>query len=168
MEGTGCLTVRDFFSRSGDDSPSGDFVPVMVDCSLTFAEMVAAGNYDSVDRCVTPDNFSAVNSWKREVGLTLEPLGRVAVVGEVFDRLIRRPLITPAGPEEILAFGAKFPEIQRCFPVIAFGAAPLIQDKWFNCQASLLLSGNESWRMLEVAWFTAVLPKNCLLLLSSL
>lgn len=164
MEGTGCPTARNFFSRSGDDSPSGDFFPVMIDCSLTFAEMVAAGNYDSVDHCVRPENFPVVNSWKKEIGLTLEPLGRVAVVGEVVDRLIRRPDIMPAGPEEILAFGAKFPEIQRRFPVVALGAAPLIQDKWFRCQASLLLAGDELWRTLGVAWFTAVLPKNCLLL----
>jgi len=97
---------------------------VTVDYDMPSDQMIAAGNYDSHFNISASDikNFTVTNSGKIEVLFQLvnfndHPIESADVLTEL-DALGLRP----ATLQEMLAFGAKLPEIQRQFPIIALGS----------------------------------------------
>lgn len=93
-----------------------------IDYDRALRESVRAGRYDYVDPYVTPANFPAKEHGSREVRLALAELGEVMTTAEVFERHralgLRRATIV-----ELLALGEAFPNLQREFPIIAFGSS---------------------------------------------
>ena len=92
-----------------------------VDYSRSLAEMIAAGRYDWTNSDINAANFP------------IKGEGSVETEGELFhfnrnigfDEAIRemdKDGYRPATIEELLAFGAKHPELQRQFPIIALGS----------------------------------------------
>lgn len=102
-------------------STKTDTRTVTIDYRQTLGEMIAAGDYDSVNRHITEVAFPLPTGEAVERELTLVHLDRVAstdaVVHELGDLAVRSGRI-----EELLAFGAAYPEAQRQFPIVAVGA----------------------------------------------
>jgi len=100
---------------------SAEIFKVVVDYSLSLTEMIAAGDYDWTNSDITAENFPVSGDGRQEVELELVHLNREASTEEVLEELDRRGL-RPARIEELLALGAKHPELQKQFPIIAFGS----------------------------------------------
>lgn len=94
---------------------------VTIDYRQTLRQMIAAGHYDSVNRHITEVAFPLPTGEAVEQELTLVHLDRVGstddVLHELDDLSVRSGRI-----EELLAFGATYPEAQRKFPIVALGA----------------------------------------------
>jgi len=88
---------------------------------MLMEEMIAAGQYDSYNRDINSENFPIKESGSLEVNLEFVHLGRNATTDEVEAELDKHGL-RPATLAELLAFGAKYPDVQREFPVIASGS----------------------------------------------
>ncbi|MEK7078409.1 MAG: hypothetical protein AAB911_02465 [Patescibacteria group bacterium] len=95
--------------------------PVTVDYTRTLSDMISAGHYDSVNDDITADHFPVSGEGVVEVKLELVHFDRVMESDDVLKELDKDGL-RPATLAELLAFGAKYPDIQRQFPIIALGA----------------------------------------------
>lgn len=96
--------------------------PVSVNYNLSLNAMVMAGKYDLMnDTDITIENFSAATKNMVNVDLYLIHLNRVITdvgVTQYLDVLG----LKPAKIEHLLAFGAKYPNKQLDFPIIALGS----------------------------------------------
>lgn len=95
--------------------------PVTVDYTLPLMEMIKAGRYDWVNPDITEEHFPVKGEGIREVVVELIHFGRFMETDDVLRELDRLDL-RPATIEELLALGAKYPEVQREFPVMALGS----------------------------------------------
>lgn len=103
------------------ESVSAEVFTVVVDYSMSLADMIAVGRYDWTNSDITAENFPVSGEGQKEVEVELVHLNRDASTEEVLEELERRGL-RPAKIEELLALGAKYPELQKEFPIIAFGS----------------------------------------------
>lgn len=98
-----------------------DIYPITVDYSLTLEQMIVAGAYDWVNSAITPKNFPVKG--KGIVILDAQfiyfgcSMSSDAIIAEL-DKIGLRP----ATHAELLAFGAKYPELQRQFLSVALGS----------------------------------------------
>lgn len=94
---------------------------VTIDYQRPLAQMIAAGAYDHVNGDISEANFPVKRGDLAARELILVHLGGVAstegVVHALDDLGVRSGRI-----EELLAFGAAFPQAQRRFPIVALGA----------------------------------------------
>jgi hypothetical protein len=87
----------------------------------TLEQMIAAGGYDQVDRHITQSSFPVTPGGDAERELTLVHIGRVVSTDELMHYL--EDLAVRSGRiEELLAFGAAYPQAQRQYPIVAVGA----------------------------------------------
>jgi hypothetical protein len=94
---------------------------VVVDYTKSLADMIKAGGYDWKNSDITADHFPVVGSGQAEVGLELVHYGKNMSTEDVLADLDKRSL-RPATLAELLAFGAKYPDEQRKYPIIALGS----------------------------------------------
>lgn len=99
---------------------SSDFFSVVVDYTQSLAAMIKAGKYDWVNPDITEQHFP-VKPGSKDVSIELVHFDRVMTSDEVLTELDRKGL-RPATLPEVLAFGAKYPEKQREFPIVALGS----------------------------------------------
>ena len=99
----------------------GGSYPIEVDYSLTLEQMIAEGEYDWVNSDITSTRFPIVGTGKVGLEGQLEHYGRNMSSDAVLADLDQKGL-RPATIAEILAFGAKYPELQRQFPIVALGS----------------------------------------------
>ena len=133
---------------------------VTVDYGKTLESMVENGKYDYFNEKII-EIFLVNGDGTVEVDLELVHLNKQASTNEVKDYLEANGL-RPATLEEILAFGAKYPEIQREFPIIALGpsnvyrnAVPFLGSDRFQARFLILDSYDLSpWT--EICRFLAV------------
>ena len=94
---------------------------VTVDSRQTFAQMIEAGAYDHVNSHITEASFPVDRGDVAARELILTHLGGVSstdlVLHEMDNLGVRSGRI-----EDLLAFGATYPELQRQFPIVALGA----------------------------------------------
>jgi hypothetical protein len=98
---------------------------VTIDYGMTVEQMVEAGNYDWNNRDINSRNFPAKGDGAVETTLELVHLNKVARTAEV-EAYLKANGLRAATLAELLAFGAKYPEIQLEFPVVALGSS------WFD------------------------------------
>lgn len=94
-----------------------------VDYSLSLPEMIAAGCYDWTDSDINAANFP-LSLPKGQGEGSIETEGELFHFNRNIDfdeaiREMKKDGYRPATIEELLAFGAKYPELQREFPIIA-------------------------------------------------
>ena len=94
---------------------------VVVDFRQSLTEMIKSGNYDWIDDDINDENFTLQGVGQHEVDLVLVHLQRNATIKEVREHLNAQGL-TPARIEHLLAFGAKYPEIQKEFRIVAINS----------------------------------------------
>ena len=99
----------------------GNAYPLTVDYSKTFEQMIAAGSYDWVSSDITSEHFPVKGTGEIELEGQLIHYGRNMSSEAVLADLDQRGL-RPATMAELLAFGAKYPELQRQFPIVELGS----------------------------------------------
>lgn len=119
-----------------------------VDYSLTLEEMIALGQYDWKNDDITAGRFPVKGKGKKEVVGELvkyeSTMSSEAVLADLDKNGLR-----PATIEELLAFGAAFPELQRKFPIVALGSiAEVDGGRGMAC-----LGRGDSKRYLRLRWF---------------
>ncbi len=99
---------------------------VTVDYSKTLDEMIAAGSYDSTNSDINTVHFPVKGKGAVPINLEIVHFNNAELrTSEVEDRLDRMAYRTATLPE-LLAFGAKHPELRRQFSIIALGSS------WFD------------------------------------
>ncbi|MGD0977252.1 MAG: hypothetical protein ABR875_03095 [Minisyncoccia bacterium] len=123
---------------------------ILLDYSLPLSDMITAGKYDWVNSDITAKHFPLDKSGgKVELDAQLIHYGKSMSSEQVISDLDSKGL-RPALLPELLAFGAKYPDKQRDFPIIALGS------KWRDPHGSLRvpdLDGGGSGRDLDLRWF---------------
>ena len=127
----------------------GDIYTAVVDYSMSLSDMIKVGKYDRVNGNITAENFPINGSDKVEVSFELVHLNKPASSEEVLLHMEKNNL-RPVNLEELLAFGAKYPEIQREFPICALGSS--LDDRG-SSRCVPCLYGNDSGRDLGLYWF---------------
>jgi len=92
--------------------------PVTIDYNLSIWQMIDAGRYDRMDNNVAIPELTTTGMTLVDVDLELHQFDRVISLDRVPKRLIHFGF-QPAGVVELLAFGTKYPDIQREFQIIA-------------------------------------------------
>lgn len=121
---------------------AGDTFSVTIDYKKSLADMIAVGKYDYVNPNIVEKNFpiqqrpsvseadmqSSGNPYRtlgvqndNSANIVLVHLNKAVKTSEVLAYMDKQGL-RPAYIEELLAFGEKYPEIQRQFPVVALGS----------------------------------------------
>ena len=100
---------------------AGSTYPVTVNYDLSLAGMIKAGRYDWVNSDITEKHFPVKGEGIKEVTAELVCFNKYMSSKDVLRELDRCGL-RPATIEEILAFGAKYPELQRQFPIVALNS----------------------------------------------
>ncbi len=131
--------------------------PVTVDRSLTLAQMIEAGAYDNHAKAVgkfTEDRFPVdrTGSLKEDKELFLVPPSRDGMTtSEWKAELEANGWVLEQAPE-LFALGAKYPDLQRRFFIIAFGSSRCDQDgRLYSPELWLDLSD----RRVEMIWCNA-------------
>jgi hypothetical protein len=94
--------------------------PVTVDYRQSLKAMIQVGRYDWVNSDITEKHFP-ITPGPKDVSIELVHFDRVMSSDDVLAELDCRGL-RPATLAELLAFGAKYPEKQREFPVVALAS----------------------------------------------
>ncbi|MGH9460150.1 MAG: hypothetical protein ACRD1X_02955 [Vicinamibacteria bacterium] len=121
--------------------------PVAIDYSQSLVAMIQTGRYDWVNSDITEKHFP-VASGPAQVSIELVHFNRVMSTDDVLSELDRRGL-RPATLPELLAFGEKYPEKQRKFPIIALGS---VWRYWLGGCHAPYLWGNALVRCLFLFW----------------
>lgn len=121
--------------------------PAGIDYNLPLAKMIALGHYKSVDSDILPFNFPIVGTGLVDVNLAIFLFDRRISSVEVITEMDRENC-DPTKIEHLLAFGAKYPEIQKQFPISALGSIWQISIN-LSMTPTLSVSGN-NWRSLKL------------------
>ena len=127
--------------------------PITVNYAQAFEEMVGAGKYDYRNDCITAVNFPITGEGMVNYEAVLFHPNRDLESEDAVKEMTQIGL-EPAKTEHLLAFGAKFPEIQREFPVVALGSSwvrphrsrnvPYL-DRWFGERDLRLIRWAGEW-----------------------
>ena len=143
---------------------------VEVNYDQTVGEMIKAGKYDWKNFDINSQNFPVNHRQRGEMDIYLVHFDRLmefeGVIPEL-DKLGLRPGELP----ELLAFGAKYPDVQRRFPIVALGSVwlrrfPIVAfgSVWRNPVGDRLvpyLCRRASERDLGLFWFVGTWPDFC-------
>jgi len=124
---------------------------VSVDYRKTVEEMVASGRYEWSNSNITSKNFPVNDTGVVTVALELVHLNKMVNSEDVLRHLEKNGM-RPATVEELLAFGATYPEIQRKFPIICLDKG----SSWINpgdFRFVPYLHRDGSRRKLDLYWF---------------
>jgi len=94
---------------------------ITVNYNLSLAEMISAGKYDWISDDINEDNFPVRGTGIIESVVELIHFNR-NISSDDAEKELKKMKLRPANVEEILAFGAEYPETQRKFPIIALGS----------------------------------------------
>lgn len=120
---------------------------ITVDYSLSLEAMIALGRYDSRNYEITDKCFPITGKGKHERIAQLIHFNRVISLG-VAEKELDKMGLRPGKIEELLAFGATFPEVQRRFPINALGSVTEVDgDRYMSCLGRL-----GSQRVLDLGW----------------
>ncbi|MBI3825640.1 MAG: hypothetical protein HY294_06580 [Candidatus Rokubacteria bacterium] len=121
--------------------------PVTVDYHWSLDAMIKAGRYGWVNLDITAEHFP-VKPGPAEVSIELVHFDRVMSSDDVLAEFDRRGL-RPATLPELLSFGAKYPEKQREFPIVALAS---VWRFWYGFRGVPFLWGLAGGRDLSLIW----------------
>lgn len=84
--------------------------------------MIAAGNYDHRNSHITAENFPITGNGQVTTEIVLVHFNRDIESDDAVKEQEQMGL-RPATLPELLAFGAKYPDVQREFPIVALGSS---------------------------------------------
>jgi hypothetical protein len=126
---------------------AGPFL-LTIDYGTPLDELVAAGNYDYISPDITEEHFR-VGLGGRDIESFVVHLHRPTSTDNVVNEMDRHDL-RPATIPELLAFGAKYPNPQREFPILALGSTWDDPQSGYRRAARIL--EHPSDRRLDLAW----------------
>ncbi len=147
-EGGDCLLekVADLLASEARSATKTAF-PVTVDYRWSLDAMIKAGRYDWVNSDITAKHFP-VKPGPTEVSIELVYFDRAMTSDDVLAELARRGL-WPATLPELLAFGAKYPEKQREFSIVALAS---VWRRWYGHRSAPCLWWDAPERVLDLGW----------------
>ncbi len=95
--------------------------PVQVNYDLSVEAAIRAGKYDWKNENITSANFPPTRQGTMDLDIILVHYGR-DMQDEEIDKDLERQGLRDAELPELLALGAKYPDLQRQFPIIARGS----------------------------------------------
>ena len=122
--------------------------PVMIDYADTFEQRLASGRYDWKNDDINKKNFPVKGDGTVERALELAHYGKNMSTDAVL-AAIDATGYRPATIEELLAFGAKYPDLQREFPIVALGS---VWRGWGGNRGVACLYGGDAGRGLHLDW----------------
>lgn len=129
-----------------------NFYSVRVDYAAEIEDMVVRGKYDWSNDNITSDHFPANTAEEADIAVQLVHFNRSISSDGVIVELDRMGL-RPAEARELLAFGVKYPDVQREFPIIALGSVWL--DRYGDRRVVCLCSDSGDRRAV-LGWFGRV------------
>ena len=145
------LTLGKAIMHNGSEvSPSNATTyPVTIDYADTFEQRLASGRYDWKNSDINKKNFPVKGEGTVDRILELahyaKDMSTDAVLAAIDAQGYR-----PATIEDLLAFGAKYPELQREFPIVALGS---VWQNWFGNRYVAYLYRVGDKRNLDLYWF---------------
>lgn len=121
--------------------------PVKINYQLTLSMMIVLGKYQKVDSDITAEHFSITKSGEMEENLVIFPFEKRISTVEIVT-IMGSENYEPAAIEHILAFGAKYPEVQKQFPISALGSRWRVSINLFMVPTLDVSSCN--WRSLKL------------------
>ncbi len=134
-----------------------DIYTLTINYSRSVEDGVKAGKYDWSNSDITSSHFSSDEVGTKEVSIELIHFGRNMETNEVLSELDKMEL-RPATLKELLAFGEKYPNLQRKFPIIALGSVWQYPDGNRRCAH---LGGRDSERNLNLRWLVRRWNDHC-------
>lgn len=131
--------------------------PVTVNYDLSLTEMIAAGKYNWTNDDITAEHFPVSGSGQVEVNVELVHFNRV-IESENALKELDKAGFRPATLAELLTFGAKYPDKQREFPIIALGS--VWRSRLGRRDVPVLWSRSYE-RDLHLAWFGHEWDEDC-------
>ncbi len=104
-----------------DGTPAAQQYLIAVNYSLSMKEAIAAGNYDWKNDKITAKNFPTKRIGKTNLEIIFVKFDEVMISEDVLRELNEKGLRAAELPE-LLAFGAKYPDAAREFPMVALGS----------------------------------------------
>lgn len=95
---------------------------ITVNYNLSLPEMIVAGKYGRVNPEITPERFLITGTGESRLLAEIVHFKCDMSLEDVLAKLDTRGL-RPGTIEELLAFGATFPDMQRKFPIVALGSS---------------------------------------------
>lgn len=132
-----------------NDQKTGEVFQVIINYSKTFANMIKTGKYDWVNNDITQEHFPITGEGTIELKAELIHFGKTMSTDNVLKELDRRGL-RPATLPELLAFGEKYPEKQREFPVVSLGSVWTVSS---GNRRIPYLDESDSERSLYLNWY---------------
>jgi len=123
--------------------------PVTVNYGLSLAEMIEVGKYDWVNDSITAKHFPFTGEGMAELEVQLVHFKRRIESDDAIKKMDGMGL-RPLALSELLAFGAKFPEVQREFPIIALGS---VWRRRYGSRYVPVLWEYDRERDLDLGWF---------------
>jgi hypothetical protein len=94
---------------------------VTIDYSRPLDQMIAAGKYSYVNENITVANFPITDTGKVETEIILVDFGR-DIESDDAEKELATMGLEPAGIEHATAFGEKYPDVQREYPIVFLGS----------------------------------------------
>ena len=113
--------VAVIFTDNKKNVSARNIYPVSVDYAAGMEEMVRRGKYDWSNSNITTKHFPTKHSGKADIKIKLVHFDRSIGSENAIEELDKMGL-RPAEGCELLAFGEKYPEVQREFPINALGS----------------------------------------------
>ncbi|MFC1618059.1 hypothetical protein ACFL2B_02145 [Patescibacteria group bacterium] len=139
--------LQDFLERADGMESFNITIPNEPHAEL-HAKLIELGNYDWVSEDITVANFPPDESQFGDFELIMVHLNVEATTEEVLADLKERNL-EPAKIGHLLAFGAKYPEIQREFSIAALGSSWVCP---YGHRRVPCLGGGDAERRLRLGW----------------
>ena len=138
--------LREALTPNG--KPAGNTYPLSVDYDLSVENAVKLGQYNWTNGDITGKNFPTTRTGKVEVVVELIRFN-CAISTKDAQRELDQRGYRPAELHELLAFGEKYPELQRQFPIVALGSVWQGRDGDRDVPC---LVGDGSGRGLDLGW----------------
>jgi len=126
-----------------------DTFPVAVNYDLSVEEAIQAGDYQAVHSEITSKNFPSTRRGQAEMEIMLVRFDHRMTSADVVRELEGEGLRAAELPE-FLAFGAKYPDVQRKFSVVGLGS--VWQDRKGYRNVPCLYTASEG-RYLDLHWW---------------
>ena len=138
------------------EAKASDSFTITVNYSQSLAEMIKAGKYDWTNSDITEKHFPVKGGGVVERMLTIHHYNRAMESKEVIAALeaIGKE---PVPVEDLLAFGAKYPEEQQKYPIIALGSVARVRGS----RDVPYLGRRDSERVLGLRWFGGRWSEDC-------
>ena len=123
--------------------------PIQVNYDLRLEAAIKAGNYDWKNDDITEKHFPSKRSGQAEIEIQLFHFNKVMTSEEVIQEMDKQGY-RPAELPELLAFGAKYPDEQRKYPIVALGS---VYQYWDGDRYVSYLWRGDGERDLGLIWF---------------